>query len=149
LVEYFPDGTFFVPLAPVTGAEAMWSTIAETLDLPPEGRIPPGFFEHVRDRTALIVLDNLEQVVGADAVVRQLLEEAPQVVVLATSRRSLATPGQYVHPIPPLPLPTGGTVSEVAASEAVRLFVASAQRVKPILASPRTTPPTCCPSADA
>ena len=131
LVEDFPDGVFFVPLAPVTAAESMWSTIAETLDLPPEGRIPPGFFEHVRDRSALLVLDNLEQVVGADAVVTQLLEEAPQVVVLATSRRSLATPGQYVHPVPPLALPDGGTVSEVAASEAVQLFLANAQRVKP------------------
>jgi predicted ATPase/class 3 adenylate cyclase len=131
LVEDFPDGVYFVPLAPVNTAESMWSTIAETLDLPPEGRIPPGFFEHVRDRTALLVLDNLEQVVGADAVVTQLLDEAPQVVVLATSRRPLATPGQYVHPVPPLPLPDGGTVSEVAASEAVSLFVASAQRVKP------------------
>jgi predicted ATPase len=121
LVEDFPDGVYFVPLAPVNTAESMWSTIAETLDLPPEGRIPPGFFEHVRDRSALLVLDNLEQVVGADAVVTQLLEEAPQVVVLATSRRSLATPGQYVHPVPPLALPDGGTVSEVAASEAVQV----------------------------
>ena len=64
---------YFVPLAPVNESAAMWSAIAEVLDLPPEGRIPPAFFEHVTERNVLFLLDNLEQVDGADDVVGQLL----------------------------------------------------------------------------
>ena len=67
----------------------MWTSIAEVLDVPPEGRIPPGFFSHVQHRSALLVLDNLEQLDGADQVVSELMAAAPQVVVVATSRRPL------------------------------------------------------------
>ena len=38
LVTAFPDGVFFVPLAAVTSADVMWTTIAEVLDVPPEQR---------------------------------------------------------------------------------------------------------------
>ena len=51
LVDDFPDGVFFVPLAAVTTAEVMWTTIAEALDVPPEGRIPPALL-HAMSRTA-------------------------------------------------------------------------------------------------
>jgi hypothetical protein len=52
----------------------MWTTIAETLDVPPEGRVPPGFFAHVEHRSVLFVLDNLEQIQGADTVAAELLD---------------------------------------------------------------------------
>ncbi|MEJ7741248.1 MAG: adenylate/guanylate cyclase domain-containing protein [Nocardioidaceae bacterium] len=76
LVDVFLDGLYFVPLAAVTTTDVMWTTIAEALDVPPEGRIPPGFFSHVAHRSALFVLDNLEQANGADAVVVELLERS-------------------------------------------------------------------------
>jgi hypothetical protein len=47
----------------------MWTSIAEVLDVPPEGRMPPGFFNYVAHRSALFVLDNLEQLPEADDVV--------------------------------------------------------------------------------
>lgn len=131
LVESFPDGVYFVPLAPVTTTRAMWTTISETLDLPPEGRVPPGFFDHVRGRTALFVLDNLEQIAGADGVVAELLEEAPQAVVLGTSRGRLLSPEEHAVPVAPLPLPATSSIEDVAGSAAVRLFVLHANRVKP------------------
>ncbi len=77
LTERFPDGVYFVPLVAVTTADVMWTTIAESLDVPPEGKAPPGFFEHVAHRSALSVLDNLEQIDGADEVVTELMAVAP------------------------------------------------------------------------
>jgi predicted ATPase/class 3 adenylate cyclase len=131
LVERFPDGVFFVPLAAVTTADVMWTSIAEVLDVPPEGRIPPGFFDHVAQRSALFVLDNLEQIDGADTVVAELLDHAPQAVAVATSRKPLAVAAEHVHPVPPLELPEGTSQTEAEASGAVQLFVQHAQKVKP------------------
>jgi predicted ATPase len=133
-VKDFPDGVYFVPLAAVTSTEVMWTAIAETLDVPPEGRIPPGFFTHVAHRSALLVLDNLEQLPGADTVVADLLREALRVVVVATSRRPLHVSGEHEHPVPPLELPDGDGVDTVARSGAVRLFVERAGRVRPSFA---------------
>jgi class 3 adenylate cyclase len=106
LIDAFPDGVYFVPLAVVTTAEVMWTSIAEVLDVPPEGRAPPGLFRHVAHRSALFVLDNLEQLASADTVVAQLLDHAPQLVVIATSRRPLHVPAEYEHLVPHLSSPT-------------------------------------------
>jgi predicted ATPase/class 3 adenylate cyclase len=131
LVRAFPDGVYFVPLASVTTRDVMWTTIAEVLDAPPEGRIPPGFFTHVAHRSALLVLDNLEQLPEADSVVSELLQEAPQVVVVATSRRPLHLQGEFEHPVPPLELPDGHSLTDAESSGAVEMFVQHARRVRP------------------
>ena len=130
LVERFPDGTFFVPLAAVTSPEVMWTTIAEVLDAPPELRTATGVFEYVAHRSMLLVLDNLEQLRGADSVVWQLLEAARQVVIIATSRRPLNLSGERVHAVPPLELPADRAPDSVAESGAVQLFVQHAQMVR-------------------
>ncbi|MGI8577727.1 MAG: tetratricopeptide repeat protein [Nocardioidaceae bacterium] len=131
LIEMCPDGVYFVPLAAATTEEVMWTSIAETLDVPPEGRMPPGFFTHVAHRSALFVLDNLEQLAGADRVVAGLLEEAPNILVIATSRRPLHVAGEHEHLVPPLELPDGIDVDEACASGAVQMFVEQARMVRP------------------
>jgi predicted ATPase/class 3 adenylate cyclase len=127
LIEAFADGVFFVPLAAVTTAEVMWTSIAEVLNVPPERRVPPELFEHVAHRSALLVLDNLEQVKGADDVVAQLLDAAPAVVVIATSRRALSVQGEHVHAVPPLGLPGGVDLTQVQSAGSVQLFVQRAR----------------------
>lgn len=131
LIESFPDGLYFVPLATATNEDAMWTSIGEVLDVPPEGRIPPGFFTYVVGRSALLVLDNLEQMQMADAAVSRLLAEAPQVVVIATSRRPLHLTMEHEHPVPPLELPRQATTQEAQRSGAVQLFVQRARMVRP------------------
>jgi predicted ATPase/class 3 adenylate cyclase len=131
LVEVFPDGVFFVPLASVTSADVMWTSIAEVLDVPPKGRTPPGFFDYVAHRSALFVLDNLEQLPGADDVVAQLLAAAQQMVVIASSRRALSVPAEHLHPVPPLELPEDSTLAAAERSGAVQLFVQQARMIRP------------------
>jgi predicted ATPase len=131
LVPAFPDGVYFVPLAPVTTPDAMWTSIAETLDVPPEARTPPLLFAHVAHSQALVVLDNLEQLPGAERVVADLLDAAPSIKLLATSRRPLHLPGEQEHPVPPLELPDGSEVDEASESGAVQMFVQQARLVRP------------------
>jgi predicted ATPase/class 3 adenylate cyclase len=129
-VPLFPDGVFFVPLAEVTSAAVMWTSIAEALNIPPEGRIPPGLFTHVAHRTALLVLDNLEQLDAGDEVVAELLDEAPAVMVIATSRRPLHLAAEYEHEVPPLELPKDASLEAIEGAGAVQMFESQARKVR-------------------
>ncbi len=131
LIDQYPGGVFFVQLAAVTTSEVMWTTIAEVLDVPPEGRTPPALFAHIAEKRALFVLDNLEQLSGADNVVAELLREAPHAVVVATTRRPLHLAAEHEHQVPPLEVAAEhADLAAAEASGAVQLFVQQARRVK-------------------
>jgi len=126
----FPHGIYFVALAAVQDPDVMWKTIAS--DLGADGDDALAVTTHLRDRRLLLVLDNLEQLPGAAAVIAELLAAAPHLAVLATSRRPLHLPGEHEVPVPPLPVPaTAAGAGDVAATAAVRLFVQQAGLVRP------------------
>ena len=77
------------------------------------------------------MLDNLEQLEGAAAVVAALLAAAPGLVVLATSRGPLHVQGEQEFPVPPLQLPREAGAEQVAASGAAQLFVQQAAMARP------------------
>jgi predicted ATPase/class 3 adenylate cyclase len=131
LVETFPDGVYLVPLVSVLSADMMWASIAEALDVPPHARSASALLEYIAPRSMLVVLDNLEQVVGADEAVVQLLAAAPAATVIASSRRALSVPGEQLYPVPPLGLPRGPALEDAEQSGAVQLFVRQARMVWP------------------
>ena len=132
LDQAFPHGVFFVALAAVRDAGVMWKTIADGLDVTGDGPVAGVVTGYLGDRRALLVLDNLEQLRGAPQVVAGLLAAAPGLVVLATSRRPLHLPGEQELPVPPLEVPReAGSVEQVAASGAARLFVQQAAMARP------------------
>jgi predicted ATPase len=61
--------------------------------------------DFLRDKRILILLDNFEQVTPAAPLVTRLLEAAPRLKVLVTSRALLHLRGEYDFPVPPLGLP--------------------------------------------
>jgi len=130
LDHQFPHGVYFVALATVTDPAVMWKTIAGDLDV--EGDDAPAVTGHLRDRRLLLILDNLEQLPGAGEVIAELVDSAPRLVVLATSRGPLHLPGEHAVPVPPLPVPPDAAgAGDVAASAAVRLFAQQAGMVRP------------------
>jgi predicted ATPase/class 3 adenylate cyclase len=131
LASGYPDGVFFVPLAAVSTAEVMWTSVAESLGVPHRERTAAQILALLAHRSLLLVLDNLEQVAGADGVVARLLEAAPQVAVIATSRRPLGLASEHRHPVPPLGLPRDDTLDSAQHSDAIQLFVHRARTVQP------------------
>ena len=84
------------------------------------------------DGAWLLILDNLEQVVGVARDLGALLARCPGVAMLATSRTVLGLRAEREYPVPPLALPAdpgGASVAEVAAWPAVALFVDRARAV--------------------
>jgi predicted ATPase/class 3 adenylate cyclase len=129
----FPDGVFFVPLAEVTDGGGAWGKLADALSLPALARTPPSLFAELAQRQALLILDNLEQMAGADDMVAHLMEQAPRMTVVATSRHPLHIRPEHEHPVPPLQLPVDTGIASAQRSGAVQLFMQYARQVRPSL----------------
>jgi predicted ATPase/DNA-binding CsgD family transcriptional regulator len=129
----FLDGAVFVPLAAVTDPELVPAAIARELGIHEGGDRPvlASLAGLLRERTLLLVLDNLEQVVQAAPSVAELLASCPRLVVLATSRAALRLSGECEFPVPSLALPdpNPGATEDPADSDAIRLFVLRARSV--------------------
>jgi predicted ATPase/DNA-binding SARP family transcriptional activator len=147
-----PDGVWLVELAALREPALLGEAVAAVLgleevagrDIPPRAERLASFLP---DKAMLLVLDNCEHLVEACAgLARRLLEAAPRLRVLATSREVLGVPGEVVWPIPPLALPApddesdagvAGDAGQAAAPEAlagfdaVRLFVERASSADP------------------
>ncbi len=136
LLEDFPDGTFFVPLATLTEAELFISAVAETLGVRETGEqaLDETLKDYLHERRMLLLVDNFEQVLGAAPAVTELLAGAPGLKVLATSRASLGLYGEHEFPVPPLTLPDlkrPPPLERLTQYEAVGLFVQRARALKP------------------
>jgi predicted ATPase/class 3 adenylate cyclase len=139
LLDRFPDGVVVSDLAPVRDPALVAPTVVQTLGVPAAGGRPPGevLRGYLRERRLLLLLDNFEQVLGAAALVADLLRACPHLKALVTSREALRLGGERRVAVPPLALPDPRDLREGAApptarlarSEAVRLFVARAQAV--------------------
>jgi predicted ATPase len=135
LLDDFPDGTFFTPLATLTEAGLFLSTVAETLGVRETGEQPldESLKDYLRERRLLLVLDNFEQVLGAAPAVTEMLAGAPELKVLATSRAPLGLYGEHEYAVPPLSVPDVRHLPDfktLSQYEAVRLFIERAKSAK-------------------
>ena len=125
------DGAVFVDIAAVRDPALLGPTIAQALEIT-EGTSPEdALAEHLRDRRMLLLLDNLEQIAPHTDLIGRLLAAAPRVLVLATSRTPLRLAAEHEYPVPALAVPeyAGATFEQLAANDAVRLFVGRARAV--------------------
>ncbi len=132
--DRFRDGVFFVDLSAERDPGAAFEAVVRELDLPTSGGgdALQVLKARLRDLQMLLVLDNFEQVTSAAPGIVELLQNAPEVQVIVTSRETLRVRGEYVFPVPPLSLPDPkAPVAVIAESEAAQLFVERAQAVRP------------------
>ncbi|MFN2520049.1 MAG: adenylate/guanylate cyclase domain-containing protein [Candidatus Limnocylindria bacterium] len=122
ILSEFPNGVYFVPLAPVREPAIVPTTIAQVLSVREEPGRPMSDLlkDRLRDLTTLLVLDNFERVIDAAPLVGELLAAAPGLTCLASSREALRVYGEHEYPVP--------TLSE---DDAVALFVERARMVRP------------------
>ncbi len=126
--ERVEDGVCLIDLSPVKEAALVPSAIATALGLRGDSAtdVVESLVAHLRDRDVLLLVDNFEQVVEAAPVVARILDAAPRVKVLTTSRVPLHLSGEREYLVRPLPLPDPSRIHELEAlsnCESVRLFV--------------------------
>jgi predicted ATPase len=131
----FADGTWFVELAPLTDGDRVPQAVAAVLGIKEDAGRPvaEALNRTLRDRSLLLVVDNCEHLVQACAeLAAMLLQAAPGVKILATSREPLNVRGETTYPMPVMSLPqakNGAPITELAQYEAVQLFVERATAV--------------------
>lgn len=136
----FPDGVWLVELAATEEEEAVVHTVLSTLGCDNDGGRPPMtvLVDHMRQRQLLLVLDTCEHLLlPCAALARTLLQAAPALRVIATSRQALGVSGEGVVPVPALaaPDPSGKPIGR-SPGEAVQLF---RERAAAVLGDPATT----------
>src|SRR5262249_21767678 len=99
-LDRFPDGVWFVELAPVSDPAAVVGAVAATLSVTAQAGLSPleSLLEWCRGRRALLILDNCEHLLDATAdVVTAIVLRCPTMSVLVTSREPLGVEGEQVH----------------------------------------------------
>lgn len=132
LLDGSGEGVWFVELATETEPEAVSEAVARALGIMEQSGRTTGdtLVEALADRYVLIVLDNCEHLIGACATLAEVVvRSCPRVSLLATSREPLGIDGERVFRVPSLSVPRedAEAPSELAASEAVTLFVERAR----------------------
>jgi predicted ATPase/DNA-binding winged helix-turn-helix (wHTH) protein len=123
----YKDGVWFVGLASLSNPELVPSALGAALGMPPSGANPvQGLSAWLRDKTALIVLDSCEHVVGTAATLAEaVLKAAPGVSILTTSREPLRAEGETLHRLAALELPANSvdlTADDALRYSAIQLF---------------------------
>ncbi len=137
VLDDYPDGVWFVELAPVADARLVRQAVASVLGVKEEAGRPvlEALLKFVKDRRLLLLLDNCEHLAQACAeLARQLLESGPHVKILASSREHLNIRGEKAYPLAPfaVPLPRQKLTREaIGQFAAVRLFVDRAIAAQP------------------
>jgi predicted ATPase/class 3 adenylate cyclase/DNA-binding XRE family transcriptional regulator/predicted negative regulator of RcsB-dependent stress response len=153
LSDRYDDGVWFVDLAPISDSKLVALAIGQTLGIAEDSNVPPRerLCVWLRSRSLLLLLDNFEQVLEAASLVSEILNVAPHVTVLVTSRLPLRVQGEREYPVAPLECPPifgmqgsasraqdveAGIEAEPVPSDlsqyaAVALFIARARAVRP------------------
>ena len=122
LAPEIPDGAFFVPLDTIRDPALLLPAIAQALTVRESAERPllQSLAERVAGRRALVLLDNFEQLIDAGPLLTNVLEAAPSMAFLVTSRAALRLSGEREYPVEPL-----------GRKDAVTLFVERAQAAEP------------------
>jgi predicted ATPase/transcriptional regulator with XRE-family HTH domain len=128
----FSGGAYFVPLASLSSSAFLALAIADALGLKFQGQIEPGaqLFNYLLGRSALLVLDNFEHLLGGADLLADIMQCAPQVKLLVTSRERLNLPGEWVFEIHGLPVPGTEHDDRLTENSAVQLFAQCAARAR-------------------
>jgi predicted ATPase/DNA-binding XRE family transcriptional regulator len=104
----FPDGIFFVALAPLDDPSLIDAAFAKALGLAESRNRPTGdmLIDSIGQKHLLIVVDNCEHLIDSVApLIAGFLSACPRMKIMATSRESLRVPGEWLYSVPTLDMP--------------------------------------------
>ena len=134
--DLFTDGVYFIALAQVSTTDDVLPAIAQTLGIREERGL--SLFDRLLDmlseKRLLLLLDNMEHVIGSAALLAELLACCPHVKMLVTSREILHVRAEHLFEVPLFAVPDLARLpelDELSHDPAVALFIQRAQAVRP------------------
>ena len=135
--QRFTGGIYFVSLAWLSDPDGLEPAIAAATEQAGGGEASEDatLTGRLAGRSALLVLDNLEQLAGVATPIDHLLDALPDLTILATSRAPLGISGEQEFPVLPLQVPPPDAPADPAALasyDAVALLVTRARAADPL-----------------
>jgi len=127
----FEDGVYFIPLAPIRSAEHITQTIAEGVKFPLATQENPQrqLLRYLRKKRLLLVVDNFEHLLDSAEIVSAILQAAPAVKILATSRERLNLQGETNLIIGGMGFSIQAGSEDMETGDAITLFILRARQV--------------------
>lgn len=132
-LNHFPDGVYFVPLQPLSDGANIIPQIAQSIgyQLMQDGREPKQqLLDFLSNKQLLLLMDNFEHLLDSVWLINEILQAAPDVKIITTSRERLNLLGETIYPLRGMEFPTWETPEDALHYDAVQLLVQAAQRVK-------------------
>ncbi|HSM59080.1 MAG TPA: protein kinase [Candidatus Sulfomarinibacteraceae bacterium] len=142
VLDEFANGVYFVPLAPLTSAANIVSTVADRIGFQffEAGNPQKQLVTSLRSKQMLLIMDNFEHVLDGAAFVSNVLESAPGVKILVTSRERLRLSVESVYTLSGMDYPPAGgdgaaplTEAALTGHSAMQLLLQRARMVRPDL----------------
>ena len=140
VARLFPDGAYFVNLDSVRDTGHFHTLLAGALGIalgaeptasPKLSSVESQVLSYLAHRNVLILLDSMEQLTPTTPFLATLLQRAPGVTLLVTSRVRLELRAEHVLPLEGLPVPVALAERQDDADDSLTHFVYAAQRLKP------------------
>jgi len=132
LITDFPDGVFFVRLAPLRSPWQIIQAIAESLKFPIATQEDPKdqLIRFLRKKEILLVMDNFEHLLPATEILTDILQKAAKVKIISTSRERLNLQSESIYLVRGLAYP-GAAAYLPGEFDAISLFIQRASKVRP------------------
>lgn len=126
----FPDGVYFAPLTGLASPQLLASSILDAMSAQVDPQVDSRrqLLSYLEMRRTLLVLDNFEHLLSGTPLLSEILEYAPGVQIIVTSRERLALSAEWVYEVHGLSLPDGDDAPAIATSGAARLFMLCARK---------------------
>lgn len=131
ILEYYIDGSFFVPLSSVSSEDQIVYAIADALDFKFSGSINPHLqlLNYLKEREILLILDNFEHLLEGVDMITDILRKAERVKIITTTRERLNLSEEFVYELRGMTIPENPDVVGFEGYSAIRLFLEEARRV--------------------
>lgn len=133
MASLFADGIYLVALQPITSTQYLVPAVADAIHLSLAGSEEPQvqLLNHLADRQILLLMDNFEHLLDGVSLLTAMLEAAPRLKMLVTSRENLQIKEEWLYPIGGLDFPKAAPEDALATTySAVQLFVERARRIR-------------------
>jgi predicted ATPase/DNA-binding CsgD family transcriptional regulator len=134
LKDQYPNGVYWVQLAPLTDPSLVSQAVARVVNVVEQSGTPlmGVLLDWLAGKHILLVLDNCEHLLAACAALVEACAGCPNLGILATSREPLGVIGETLYPVSPLALPAAHlSVDEIIRTDSVRLFIERARSILP------------------
>ncbi|MEN8173646.1 MAG: BTAD domain-containing putative transcriptional regulator, partial [Chloroflexota bacterium] len=129
----FSDGVFFIPLVGLKNSKNIVPAVAKALSISfhGEGDSEGQLLAYLSKKNILLILDNIEHLLDDIAIIKHILDAAPDLKILITSRIKPDLPGEHIIQLGGMALPPLDTTQNIAVYSSAALFLTAAQRMDP------------------